>query len=154
MGNEDQALTVQSKKSRTNYHKGKHSHQKDDPRRSNKNVPKFRCYTCDERGHFARDCPRNKNGYHKKKGNKRRHHAHAVEDDEPSKKRTRYESEDSSSDEEYNVLISALTRNTTHGRNDWIIDSGASKHMIGFKDSFVKLSEHESPHKVKLGDDY
>ena len=26
--------------------------------------------------------------------------------------------------------------------------------MMGFKDSFVKLSEHESPHKVKLGDDY
>ena len=26
--------------------------------------------------------------------------------------------------------------------------------MIGFKESFVKLSKHESPHKVKLGDDY
>ena len=26
--------------------------------------------------------------------------------------------------------------------------------MTAFKESFVKLSEHESPHKVKLGDDY
>ena len=26
--------------------------------------------------------------------------------------------------------------------------------MKGFKESFLKLSEHESPHKVKLGDDY
>ena len=26
--------------------------------------------------------------------------------------------------------------------------------MMGFKEYFVKLSEHESPHKVKLGDDY
>ena len=26
--------------------------------------------------------------------------------------------------------------------------------MRGFTESFVKLSEHESPHKVKLGDDY
>ena len=26
--------------------------------------------------------------------------------------------------------------------------------MTGFKESFVKLSEHESPHKVKLGDEY
>ena len=26
--------------------------------------------------------------------------------------------------------------------------------MIGFKESFVKLYEHESPHKVKLGYDY
>ena len=26
--------------------------------------------------------------------------------------------------------------------------------MMGFKKCFVKLSEHESPHKVKLGNDY
>ena len=26
--------------------------------------------------------------------------------------------------------------------------------MTGFKESFMKLFEHESPHKVKLGDDY
>ena len=26
--------------------------------------------------------------------------------------------------------------------------------MMGFKKYFVRLSEHESPHKVKLGDDY
>ena len=71
---------------------------------------------------------------------------HTTEDDEPSKKRTRYESEDSSSEDEY-VLISTLTGNITHGSNDWLIDSGASKHMTGFKESFVKLSEHESPHK-------
>ena len=65
----------------------------------------------------------------------------------------RYESEDSSSEDEY-VLILALTDNITHGSDDWLIDSGASKHMTGFKESFVKLSERESPCKVKLGDDY
>ena len=42
----------------------------------------------------------------------------------------------------------------SHGSNDWLVDSGASKHMTGHKESFVNLSEHESPHKVKLGDDY
>ena len=76
----------------------------------------------------------------------RRHHAHAAKDDKPSRKISRYESEDSSSEDEY-VLISSLTGNITHGRNDWIIDSGASKNMTGFKESFVRLSEHESPHK-------
>ena len=101
-------------------------------------------------GHFARNCPKRQN---KKKSNKIRHHTHAAEDDEPYKKRTRYESEDSSREDEY-VLIFALTGNITHGSDDWLIDSGASKHMTGFKESFVKLSEHESPHKVKLGDDY
>ena len=32
--------------------------------------------------------------------------------------------------------------------------SGASKHMTRFKAFFIKISEHESPHKLKLGDDY
>ena len=102
MGSEYQALTVQSKKRKTNHHRGKHSH----PDKLNKNRPKFRCFICDEKGHSAKECPKNPNVSHKKKGNKRRHHAHAAEDDETSTKRNRYESEDSSSDEE-NVLISA-----------------------------------------------
>ena len=50
--------------------------------------------------------------------------------------------------------IQVYNRTISHGSNDWLIDSGASKHMKGFKESFVKLYEHESPHKVKLGDDY
>ena len=126
--------------------RGKHSH-KDNTR---KYLSKIRWYTCDEVGHFARNCPKIQNN---KKSNKRRHHAHGAEDDEPSKKRSRYESEDSSREDEY-VLISSLTGNITHGRNDWLIHSEASKHMTRFKESFVRLSEHESPHKVKLGDDY
>ena len=80
MGSEDQALTVQSKKSRTNHHRGKHSHQKSNIRKS-KDLSKFIYYTCDERGYLARDCPRNKDRSHKRNGNKKTHHAHDVEDD-------------------------------------------------------------------------
>ena len=140
MGSEDKALIVHSKK-RSSYHpKGKHFHKIN----TRKYFSKIRCYTCDKKGHYARECPKNKNVSHTKKGNKRRHHAHAAEDDEPSTKRIRQESDDYSSDEEY-VLISTVIGNITHGSSDWIIDSGDSKHMTGFKESFVKLSEHESP---------
>ena len=124
-----------SSKRKTYHHQGKHSH----PRIFYKNLPKFRCFTCDGRGHYARDFPKNKNVSHKKKGNKKRHHSHAAEDDELSKKIIKQDNDDSSSDEEY-VLISTLMGNITHERNDWLIDSGASKHMKGFKESFVKLS--------------
>ena len=87
MGSEYQALTVQSKKSRIDHHKGKHSLQNKNTRMSKKYLSKYICFTCDEIGHLARDCPRKKDRSHRMKGNKKRNHAHAADDDEPSKKR-------------------------------------------------------------------
>ena len=89
MGNEDQDLTVHSKKSRrdNHHHQGKHSHQKENFVRTNKDLSKLRCYTCDERGHFARNYPTIKNGSKKKNKSKRIHHAHTTKDDDPPKKR-------------------------------------------------------------------
>ena len=52
------------------------------------------------------------------------------------------------------MLISALIDTISHISNDWLVDSGDSKHMMGWKGSFVNMSEHESPHKLKLRDDY
>ena len=64
MGSEYQALTVESKKRKRSSHhpKGKHFHQKDKSVRSNKDLSKLRCYTCNERGNFAINFPMNKNG--------------------------------------------------------------------------------------------
>ena len=86
MGSEDQALTIQSKKTRRSHHhsKGKISH-------SRKDLTTIRCYTCDEKGHISKFFPNRRNL--KKKGNKRRHHAHDANDDEPSTKRIRQESD-------------------------------------------------------------
>ena len=100
-----------------------------------------RSYNCDEKGHFARDCPIRK----------RRHHAHIVEDDERTNKIFIEEKDDL--DEEH-VLISALTVTISHRSNDWLVDSGAFKHMMGYMESFINMSEHELPFKVKIGDYY
>jgi hypothetical protein len=97
--------------------------------------------------HIAINCPHSKD--QGRKGKYKRKHVHDVENDEPNQKRAK---EDYSS-EEY-VLISTLTGTVTHGSDTWLIDSGASKHMTSYKDSFSKLVMKDSPHKVKLSDDY
>ena len=95
-------------------------------------------------GHIARKCPLKKDQFKKKN---RKYHAHAGEENESYKKRTT-ENEDSS--EEY-VLISALTGAITHGSDTWLIDSGASKHMTGHKDSLTRITQKDYSHKVQLG---
>ena len=67
------------------------------------------------------------------------------EDEEKTK-----ENEDSC--EEY-ALISALTGSVSPGNDTWLVDSCASKHMTGYKDSLSFLVQKDSPHKVMLGDD-
>ena len=91
--NDDRALTVHTR--RNHNMREEHHHRRQ--RRPKIDLSNVRCYTCDEKGHYSRNCPRNK-GSSNKKTNKKRHHAHIAEDDEPERKRTK---EDSSSDEEY-----------------------------------------------------
>ena len=141
----DQALTVHTRKKyknkekKENYHHNKKNKKQKKIKRDPSNV---RCYTCDVKGHFARYCPIWK----------KRHHSHVARNHEPTNKLFRREKDDL--DEEY-VLISALTSGTiSHGRNDWLVDSGASKHVTRYKESFINMFEHESPHKVKHGYDY
>ena len=88
-------------------------------------------------GHIARNCPLLKDWI--RKGKNKRHHPNVIEDDEPVQKRERKDD----SYEEY-VLISTLTGTVTHGNGTWLVDSGASKHMTGYKDSLTDLVE-ESP---------
>ena len=88
-------------------------------------------------GHLARDCPLIKEIKGKKKD--KRYHAHIVEDDELVFKRERKED----SDEEH-VLVAALTSSVNYVNETWLVDSGASKHMTGFKDSLISLVEKDS----------
>ena len=76
--------------------------------------------------------------------------AHAAEDSDQEVEEKAKKDEDSS--EEY-VLISALTGSVSPENDNWLVDSGASKHMTGYKDSLSCLVQKEYPHKVMLGDD-
>ena len=50
-------------------------------------------------------------------------------------------------------MNSALTASVSTGNDTLLVDSGASKHMTGYKESVSSLEKKESPHKVMLGDD-
>ena len=73
---EDQALTIHTMKNykkKENYH---HKKKKDKKQKKTKrDTSNVWCYTCDKKGHFARDCPIRK----------MRHQAHIAEDDEHTK---------------------------------------------------------------------
>ena len=118
----DQALIVHPRnnyKKKENYH---HNKNKDNKQNKIKRDPSnVLCYTCDEKGHFLRDYSFRKNGIH----------AHVSKDDEPTKKIFKWEKDDSY---EEHVLISTPTGTISHRSNDWLVDSGASKHMIGYKE--------------------
>jgi hypothetical protein len=96
-------------------------------------------------GHIAKNCPAKREEY--KRINNKIHHAHVAEDDEASKKLSKEEIE------EY-VFFFALSGSVTPGKDTWLRDSGASKHMTGDKDTLSSLLEKKSYHKVSLGDDY
>jgi hypothetical protein len=146
LGDDDQALAAHTKKGKSKAHSPRRFQKFQKGQRDYSN---FKCYGCQEMGHIKRNCPHNKKEQ-VRKGKYKRHHAHATEDDELVQKK-RIKEDDS--DEEY-VLISALTGMVTHGSDTWLVDSGASKHMTGYKDSLSSLVEKDSPHKMKLGDDY
>ena len=49
-------------------------------------------------------------------------------------------------------LVSALSRSITDVEHIWLIDSGASRHMTGFKDSISNVKKKRFHTKVELGD--
>ena len=98
-------------------------------------------YTC----HKLRNTPdivcltkkkfKNKNG---------KFHAHATEENESNEERI---GENEDSNEEY-VLISSLIGSISYGSDTWVIDSGASKHIIGHRYSLSCLTQKYYQHKV------
>jgi hypothetical protein len=106
-----------------------HEHRKDNSR--------IQCFRCDKYGHIARDCPARKKG---------RQLASTVNvDPEP------HQRDEDIKDEAF-FFISALSGTVPTNNDIWLIDSGASRHMTGYRDQLIDLVEKESHLHVVLGD--
>jgi hypothetical protein len=102
-----------------------------------KDISKIQCFRCDKYGHIARNCPTRKKG---------RQHASIVNvDSEPPQR-------DEGIKDEVFFLISTLSSTVPTDSDIWLIDSGASRHMTGYRKHLTDLVEKESCMHVVLDD--
>jgi hypothetical protein len=155
---DDQALATHTKGGRKKPYFKRESHREPQPsnkfnnqeshprnfkkkgQRKGRDLSSIQCYHCDKMGHKANNCPVRREEYKRKH---KRQHAHIAEDEEPPMKMIKD-----------HVLISALSGSVSPGEDTWLIDSGASKHMTGKKNTLSCISEKKFSQKVTLGDDY
>jgi hypothetical protein len=97
-------------------------------------------------GNFDKDC-----WFTKKYPRKGKHHAPTAEDDE-SKRNQKSPSNEKENRKEY-YLVSSLSSSVFTGMKTWLVDSGASKHMTGYKEILSYFETKYFAEHVELGDD-
>jgi hypothetical protein len=106
-----------------------HEHRKD--------ISRIQCFRCDKYGHIPRNCPTMKKG--------RQHASIADVDSEPPQR-------DEDIKDKAFFFISTLSGMVPMDSDTWLIDSGASRHMNGYREHLTDLVEKESHLHVVLSD--
>ena len=86
----------------------------------------MRCFHCQKKGHFIRNCPK------LRKGHKGKFHVDVAEEKETYKKKSEEASGDQETRKDY-YLVSRLTDSLKDNAKSWLVGSGASRHMTGNK---------------------
>ena len=99
-------------------------------------------------GHYARDCFCEKR--------KRRFHASTTKaNEEPHNKKAKESNDNQSAMQKKKqiILISTLTGSISNSKETWLVDSGDSKHMIGYRSALTNLTGKKSFVEVEMGDE-
>lgn len=101
------------------------------------NVPVFKgkCHKCQEKGHYARDCPKQKKNT-----------------ENPNQKKKNGSLYTAKGDDDLFTEDEALFTSDLVYDSEWIIDSGATQHMTCEKDQLSNYVEFKQPCTVNLGD--
>ena len=106
-------------------------------------MSKVKYYNCDKIGHFSKDCRGKKKGSFKKE----KHYASTAKEENPSDSPPRQEKR-----KEY-YLVSALTGFVITSQDTWLVDSGASTHMTGYREVLLDFRKKSCSAQVELGDE-
>lgn len=106
------------------------SRNNNDSRKRTKDLSHIHCFRCDKFGHHAKEC--------KIQPNNQEAHINEVDDKENK--------------EEF-IFFYVLSSNIPTDGDTWLIDSGASKHITGYKNQLIDLTEKESNLHMVIGDD-
>ena len=97
----------------------------------------FTCHYCKKPGHFKRDCREFAKSQQSSRGNGRRRNP------------IRKPKQEQPPTQDAVVISNALV---ARSRNDWIVDSGATRHMCNERSMFTEYKQLGSEDKVTLGD--
>jgi hypothetical protein len=141
------ASRFKGKKKRT-FHKGSQwkPNIKSTFKGNNIDTSKIKFFNCNNLVHFAKDC-----WFRKKYPRKGKHHASTAEGDE-SKRNKKSPSNEKENRKEY-YLVSSLSSSVSTRMKTWLVYSGASNHMIGYKDILSDFETKYFAEQVELGDE-
>lgn len=111
-------------------------------------MSKFKCFNCLKFGHFASNCLEKR----KIKG-KQHTFVDDVDDNQPLEKKTKdshlVKVVESIRKDFY--FISSLSSSITNNNEIWLVDSGASRHITGYRSSLTDLTKKDYSIHVDLG---
>jgi hypothetical protein len=135
-------------KKKDTFHKGSQRNPNTKGTFKGKNIDtsKIKCFSCNKLGHLDKYC-----WFRNKYSRKEKYHASTAEDDE-SKRNKKIPSNEKENRKEY-YLVSTLSISVFTGPKTWLVDSGASKHMIWYKEILSDFETKYFVEHVELGDD-